>query len=680
MHPGCSHDSIRSVSPAIPIFAFLLAVSFPGGALVMAAPLAETAPAHDGGRIHFDGVHYDYRDAEGRKAIRLWVPPVDGPVRAVLFHGNPGGSGDTREMPSNRLLQEFAARHGMAIAGVTWIRGREVYQGSGDNILGALRDFAALGHHPELAEIPLIARGSSNAGVTAYSLLCHAPERMVAITPNVGPRYNPEIPPEAALRVPALMHIGPEDPLMRGGVERTEALFAHASPRRALWSWDAEEGKGHEIGHIDDVDFAFYEDVLSLRLPEPGPLRELHFEDGVEWREGLWVPTERVAMLQRALAEGDRRLELSFSGLTEVGNPFEAGVMLRSEGGRMADAGSTVRVSVDWSQLEGVEEVIVFEGAEEVIRLSGDQTAFDYRVPEEATVRAFCAVARTVAGVVRSFPKHFLVRDPTVSQRIDRQLAGLETEPPRLLPAGSGVRGEAAKAGPREVMAYALTAEQEEKLRRGEDLWAEWPEGSGLELGGERCRFYVVALHSRSGLWLDWEVADPVIHAENELDDSIAFHIARGSTAAEAGLPADILVSPQYGLRIDAVQVQIPLREESPYFGRIFRNLPSPWHMHRINQDWETAAESDKIQVRVSPNADGGRVTVFLPWERVGPGGAFSEPEPGTRLAVSLRYDGVDENLIWPGAEPWQVEFADLSENPAWGDLVISGLVLATEE
>lgn len=49
-------------------------------------------------------------------------------------------------------MLEFAAREGIAVAGVTGFPGREVYSKLGRHILDGLAAMGARGHHPELAE------------------------------------------------------------------------------------------------------------------------------------------------------------------------------------------------------------------------------------------------------------------------------------------------------------------------------------------------------------------------------------------------------------------------------------------------------------------------------------------------------------------------------------------------
>jgi hypothetical protein len=198
------------------------------------------ARAFDGGQVQFDGMYYDFRAANGIQQTKMWVPPGPEPIRGVFFHGNPGGYGDTRNQPREERFQEFAARHRFAIMGVTSFPGGQIYLQLADVIVKSMNDWAAMGFHPEIANLPIIARGSSNAGVTAYSLAGFVPERMICFTPNVGPRYNPYPPPDALMRVPALMHVGPKDPFFRNGMQSTGELFAYARPKGALWAWDAE--------------------------------------------------------------------------------------------------------------------------------------------------------------------------------------------------------------------------------------------------------------------------------------------------------------------------------------------------------------------------------------------------------------------------------------------------------
>ena len=102
-----------------------------------------------------------YQDVNGKRIAYIDEGEGD-PI--VLLHGNPGGSGDTRGMTRDRRLQEFAARHGFGLVGVAWFPGGEVYRETGALMLQVLDCWAEMGFHPELRNVPIVARGSSNAG------------------------------------------------------------------------------------------------------------------------------------------------------------------------------------------------------------------------------------------------------------------------------------------------------------------------------------------------------------------------------------------------------------------------------------------------------------------------------------------------------------------------------------
>ncbi len=561
----------------------------------MAKNVNVVLPASDGGQVHFDGVFYDYRDAGGAKGIKLWTPPGR-PIRGILFHGNPGGGtgGDTRSKARDGNLQVFAARHGLGIIGVTAFPGRDIYARTGRTILGALDDWASMGIHPELAHVPLIARGSSNAGITAYSLLCVAPERMLCIAPNVGPRYTPAVPPDAALKVPALMHVGPEDPLLRGGVELTEELFANAAPRGALWAWDAEQGKGHAIGHIDDVDMKFFERCIALRLPgdadgRQGPvvMPELKREDGwlvdmESWRSDLtrvapydaykgdrskagWVPDAHVAFLYRALATYDNPLKLQVRHLGAVENPNERGTFLSSVGGNVLMAGARVVLDCDASGLPGWERIEFYHGAEllKTVR-QGEDTTCEVTVDPRHTVYAFSALGYDAGGSVRtSYPTHFMVNTPETAEALRRHNAAAMdiAAPADPRPAWGAsvcdlpepVARPAADADDAVLVAYGLDAGQEKQFGQGDGVapfWGLYGEGhdvahmtpaahwTGREQEGadpakvaEGLDITVKAAYSRAGLYLLYEVRDDAWAEAGSLRDAVDMHVGRDASA-----------------------------------------------------------------------------------------------------------------------------------------------------
>ena len=191
------------------------------------ATVWEGRPGHWFG---FDGAFYSFANQDGQ-GIKLWIPPGENPVRGVILHGNPGGGfgGDTRDKTRQRDLQEFAARHHFGVAGVTGFPGRQIYEELGRIVLETFAEWGRHGRHPELETVPFIATGGSNAGMFAFGMMCVAPERTIAITPNCGPVYIGAV-TDAVLQVPAWMHIGTVDPLIPRGVEATEELFAKYAP------------------------------------------------------------------------------------------------------------------------------------------------------------------------------------------------------------------------------------------------------------------------------------------------------------------------------------------------------------------------------------------------------------------------------------------------------------------
>ncbi|MFO8007199.1 MAG: hypothetical protein R6V05_05610, partial [Candidatus Brocadiia bacterium] len=435
------------------LLALLIALSLIAGP-ANAERLDVRAPAFDGGEVRYDGMYYDFRAADGMEHLKLWVPPTADPVRGVLFHGNPGGYGDTREIARDRRLQEFAARHDFGIIGVTSMPGGAVYPRLAEVVVRAMDDWAELGYHPEIANLPLIARGSSNAGVTAYSLTCYAPERMICYTPNVGPRYNPSEPPAEALLVPGMLHVGPEDRFFTTGVEDTRDLFARVRPKGARWAWTAEKGKGHQIAHCDDVDMKFYETCIPLRLPAeadpvagPIELNTIPEEDGwlvdtSSWESGItyvapyneyegdedaaaWVPTAHIAYLYRGVATYDNPLEVSVRGLGEVENPLESGVMLRSIGGNVVDPGTRLVVECDATGFPGWQRIEFYDGARKIGEVeAGEEPTVELIVQPEPTVYALTVLGYDGEGNVRTAaPTHFLVRDPELSAQLTAQHA-----------------------------------------------------------------------------------------------------------------------------------------------------------------------------------------------------------------------------------------------------------------
>ena len=698
----------------------------------MKGPVNVVLQASDGGQIHFDGVFYDYRDAESTKGIKLWTPP-ERPIRGILFHGNPGGGtgGDTRPITRDANLQVFAARHGFGIIGVTAFPGRDIYQKTGPTIFAALDDWAAMGVHPELANVPLIARGSSNAGITAYSLLCVAPERMICIAPNVGPRYNPATPPEAAAKVPALLHIGPEDPLLEGGVELTSELFSRIAPYRPLWAWDAEQGKGHAIGHIDDVDMKFFEQCIALRLPEdadpaagPVSLRRLEREDGwlvdlESWQSGIttiapydeyegdktkagWVPTDDIAYLYRSIATYDNPLNLNARSVRAVENPNERGTFLSSVGGSVVMAGSPVVLECDADGFPDWQRIEFYHGAE-LLKTArrGEELTCEVLVEPEHTVYAFTVIGYDSEGRMRtSYPTHFLVNTPETAEALAKHNTGVLDLPgpaPRPAPGASvdsGQRAPAPDSDDSVLVAYGLSAEQEKQAVEDDGIapfWASFGEAqdaarmtparhavSDTQEPIEGLLVTIRAAYSRAGLYLLYEVSDDHWAERGGLKDAVDMHIGRHASDElwSADSLLDAFIKPvDHSLMLRGIQYQAHFGPAGSPADDVAMNVPSPWDLRRVELATAEAQQRYGIAVRRGQKAENVRLMQwYLPWSAVGLRGEWSQPPAGKRLATVLGYNDSDEDsrtdLRWPlGVDPWRHPARDGADPNPFGDI-----------
>jgi hypothetical protein len=696
-----------------------------------------TTNASDGGQLQYDGVYYDYRDDNAQKGMKLWVPPGAEPVRGIIFHGNPGGGGgDTRDLCRDRALQEFAARYHFGIIGVTWFPSRLAFSDKCATFLRALEDWARMGFHPELTNVPLIVRGSSNAGMTAYNWLRFAPERLICSTPNVGAtRYQP-YPEEAGLRVPMLKHIGPVDPFFPLGLKDTAEMFRDLRPKGARWAWTAEQGKGHEIRHINDINFCYYDTCIKLRVPEdwdprsgPVQLRDLPEESGwladtLTWRRsGVthvapwseydrykatadWLPTKDIAYLYAGIATYDNPLELSVRDMGPVDNPYEQGSLLRSVGGNLVDPGTKVVLECEvtsprfrWQRIE------FYRGGEKIGEVEqGEEPKCELVVDGERTEYSFVAIGYDERGEKRtSYPIHFLVRDPAVSEQIDAQLATLTEPAPRERPAaGSAAQpgGEPAVTAPdKALVAYGLTAEQEQTFAAEEGkLSAFWSaitdahhracvsakhvvDGNGGD--DEACVMTVKAAHSRAGLYLLFQVNDDEWSAADDLNDAVDFHIARSGTdvIGAAQSVTDVYMTTQFSLTLDEVQYQANFGTPEKPGTELSRNIPSPWDMANVREPFDEVAGRHGIVIRQRELDDNTRAMEwFIPWDRVGSGGPMDEPAVGTRLGLVVGYNDTDgEETVsyrWPaGIDPWREVEPDGHSVACWGDMIIGPVV-----
>jgi hypothetical protein len=695
----------------------------------------EVWQSDDGEYLAFDGVFYSFANADGQ-GIKLWVPPVEGPIRGVILHGNPGGGfgGDTRSKTRQRDLQEFAARQGFAVAGVTGFPGRATYSSLAAVVLRAFELWGAHGAHPELAHLPFIATGGSNAGMFSFGMMCFAPDRAIGITPNCGPVYSAEV-TDAARKVPAWMHVGAVDPLIPTGVENTEELYREHAPRGVLWAWDAEI-KGHENGSSDHIDFAYWDAIIPLRLPptvDPGkPVKLMPIDRETGWwvdhrswdhtiakvapetkpkpfesekgRYG-WVPDEGIARIYQATASRQRVIKLSLVDPATTEGGQTSGVFLSSGGSLVARPGEQVQVRLELGNMvRGMREVDIYDRAEKLGVLDLRQgPVFTFTVDGSKRVYSLHARATGRRGVERtSNPVQVIVSDPEVSGKIDRQLASTSLAKRFQANAAANANfdrlarddGDADRLGDDAIGAARLTDAQASSLSADGKLSRVWGEVQAVSApkridashaadGEGPQSMDVQGAYGKDGLYLLFSVTDPTwsARATDPLAGALDFHIASISTAklrgAEPG-PDLYAFAMAYSLLRNALQIQIPVAGDLDGDKRIAFNYWDPWDPTTFRTSSATNYDGMGLWIDRFARDDGSRcVELFLPWALVGNPGLRSMPPAGSGLAVMLGYNprGDGARPRWPyGKDPWAEPAKDRrsgQRTPVYGEIVL---------
>ena len=214
------------------------------------------------------GENYD------KAEFRLWHPEDVNMVRGILVLV-PGSNGDGREQVDDSTWRSLAERHGLALVGV-YITDRrheqmfieryvDVGAGSGDALLTALDEFAAVTQRPELSEAPLLFWGMSAGGQFNYEFALWKPERVLAFIVNKGGIYYSAQASKAAQLVPGFFFVGETDLEYRNDI--IAGIFAINRRAGALWALALEPGVGHEVAGSKETAVTFFDELIPLRLP-----------------------------------------------------------------------------------------------------------------------------------------------------------------------------------------------------------------------------------------------------------------------------------------------------------------------------------------------------------------------------------------------------------------------------
>lgn len=689
-----------------------------------------------GDELAYDGVFYSYRSANALHAFKVWTPPQEGPIRGLLLFGNPGGGygGDTRDKTTQQDLLHFATRKGIAVAGVNGFSGRRTYDELGQYILRGLQSMGEYGKHPELATIPFLVSGGSNAGSFSYSMMCLAPERTIAITPNVGGYFSLNA-PKAAADVPVWIHIGTIDSLSSSGVENTEQLFEiNAADRPLFWAWDAEI-KGHENGGADHVDIPYWDEIIDLRLPDTNErgsaplLKKLDYDAGwcvdfETWDHRItrafpatehpkkdfhrygWLPSEGLARLYQANATRSRPIKLALADPTlSAKAEGTSGVYLSAGLTAMVDAGEVFTIKVTKDRLAfAIKSVGIYDkgtllgkvnletGSGEITIKAEQGKAYYALYAYEQVPSRFNPNARPDERI--SAPLLVMVRDPEMTKRIESQLTTTTLankaknnaiEPPKAVAKG-------AISGSDVIIASRL--KESGAVRADGRISPQWATLKSVVFDEQKtaentigdpikAQVGIKAAWDDTGLYLYYELRN---NKEKPLKELLDFHLASidpdqlyvdGSpNLSHFTKPGDTQL-----LR-SALQFQFDVNGEQA--GRqISLNYWDPWDCRQ--EIWSAATDFSATGAWyevVTTGENEHAVEFYLPWAYVGNPGFTKTPPTGTTLAYLLGYAlqaelteeaevPATQKMLWPrGQDPWRVP-ADEETPNSFGKIVL---------
>ena len=680
--------------------------------LVLSFSIESPAEIHsldNGDEISWNGTYYDFRDADGVKMIKLWIPPNTSPVRGIFISGHGGGGGDSRNFARDENIRAFAMRLGFGVAGLHNFPGRKVYDEGAEIFFNALDHFASFGDHPELANIPFVIYGSSNGGAQTYGFINYAPERAICFVANVTAGYNPRKPNPEALKVPGIFIMGQFDALVgQKRIETTRQLVSDARKKGGLWAW-ALELKGHEDGASFDVYMKLVEQAVKTRYPtdvDPATkkviLKTIKEKEGwlanhSSWESGFtyidkydyykgkkenagWLLNKDIAYIYRSMATHHNPLSISVKEFDKTLNPYTDPGTMFSLGGPVVEPGQIINVSVDAGSFKDWEKIELFNGSYLLGSMNRNGgSSLKITLSEQNLVYCLTAVAEGGNNKRTSTPIHFFVEDTTLNWQV-------ESEEPKytLKNIRSGSKNLTAvspeiKTDDNLLIAYALNEEFERQFSSKDnkisEFWNLFSNHDKIELTQRKntkngdsfnfvlthdCNMSIKAAYGHDGIYLlylindDNNVAWPNKFVGTEKEqfysnfDAVDFLI--DGRSIEEIVNADYNKTILFrggGLTVTTKQYQIACGTEEERPTGFKRTIPDPWDFHATYYEFDEAKEHFGIEVE--------NVTIdhfhkaqewFLPWSEIG--GWNEEPPAGTRFGFSGGFNDRDKGEHFP--------------------------------
>jgi len=351
----------------------------------------------------------EYND--GHHALRLWLPDLAQPIRAVMIYGN-GAGGDDRDTVLEDHMLAFAAANRLALLGTSQF-GSAMRQSEGQMLLDTLKTFARDAAHPELEHAPIVFSGHSNGGQMAYEFNAWMPERVVAFSVWRGGFYESYTGlAKQALATPGVLSAGELD--LERRVTAIRRLFDLNRPLGANWSLVVEEKAAHNRGNTLTLFLPAFQHILEQRLPEstskgqaavalrPMDQRRAWLADNSTWKQGItrilpasgftgdtsrmsWLPDEDIAYIYRGLATYSNPLQLTRAGHAPT---YRASEQVEFECTQFGDH--------DWKS------VVLYDGARRIGELTREKPRLTLSGPHTPGAHAAVIVGTLPNGELRT--------------------------------------------------------------------------------------------------------------------------------------------------------------------------------------------------------------------------------------------------------------------------------------